>query len=234
LSASEPSQRAVQRAVLMDADDVQRTLARMAREVVERAGGTSSLAFMGIRRRGVELADRLRQRVEADEALEIPWGILDITLYRDDLQEVARLPLVGQSQLPAGGVDGRIVVLVDDVVHTGRTIRAALNELMDWGRPARILLCALVERRGRELPIQPDIVGHHVEILPGQRVEVLVPEEDGRLAVEIASADSPAHLLAGRSGSELGSGSEFGSRSRAEPRSDPAQEARDDAQGAGR
>jgi pyrimidine operon attenuation protein / uracil phosphoribosyltransferase len=231
LSASEPSQRAVQRAVLMDADDVKRTLARMAREVVERAGGTSSLTFMGIRRRGVELADRLRQRVEADEAVEIPWGILDITLYRDDLQEVARLPLVGQSQLPAGGVDGRIVVLVDDVVHTGRTIRAALNELMDWGRPSRILLCALVERRGRELPIQPDIVGHHVEILPGQRVEVLVPEEDGRLAVEIASADSPAHSPAGRSGSELGSGSEFGSRSRAEPGSDPAQEARDDAQG---
>jgi len=196
LSASDP----LPRTVLMDPEDVRRTLSRMAREVVERCGGTRSLAFMGIRRRGVELADRLRQAVESEEGVQIPWGILDITLYRDDLQEVGMLPLVGESQLPAGGVDGRVVVLVDDVVHTGRTIRAALNELMDWGRPARILLCALVERQGRELPIQPDIVGQHVELLPGQRVEVLVPEEDGRLAVEITSAGSGFRVSLGGAG----------------------------------
>lgn len=175
------------RTVLMDEAGVHSALRRMAEEVVDRCGGTRSLVFMGIRRRGVELAERLRQRVEADEGVPIPWGILDITLYRDDLQEIGVLPVVGESQLPPGGVDGQTVVLVDDVIYTGRTIRAALNELMDWGRPARILLCALVERSGRELPIQPDIVGCHVEVRPGQRVEVLVPEEDGRLAVEISS-----------------------------------------------
>lgn len=184
LSAPEP----IERTVLMDAEGVRLALARMAREVIERSGGTDALVFMGIRRRGVELAERLRQFVEEAEGTRVPFGILDITLYRDDLQEVGILPVVGETELPAEGVDGRIVILVDDVVYTGRTIRAALNELMDWGRPARILLCALVERQGRELPIQPDIVGRHVEILPGQRVEVLVPEEDGRLAVEISSS----------------------------------------------
>lgn len=176
------------RTVLMDAEGVRLALSRMAREVVERCGGTDSVVFMGIRRRGVELAERLRALVEETEGKAVPFGILDITLYRDDLQEVGILPVVGETELPSAGVDGRIVVLVDDVVYTGRTIRAALNELMDWGRPARILLCALVERQGREIPIQPDIVGRHVEILPGQRVEVLVPEEDGRLAVEISSS----------------------------------------------
>jgi pyrimidine operon attenuation protein / uracil phosphoribosyltransferase len=174
------------RVVLMDAEAVRLALSRMAREVVERCGGTDGLVLMGIRRRGVELAERLRGAIEAEEGVRVPFGILDITMYRDDLQEVGIRPVVGETELPPEGVDGRTVVLVDDVVFTGRTIRAALNELMDWGRPDRILLCALVDREGRELPIQPDIVGRQVRVLPDERVEVLVPEEDGRLAVEVS------------------------------------------------
>jgi pyrimidine operon attenuation protein / uracil phosphoribosyltransferase len=173
------------RVVLMDQEAVRLALSRMAREVVERCGGTGNLVLMGIRRRGVELAERIRGAIEEAEGVRVPFGILDITLYRDDLEEVGIRPVVGETQLPPDGVDGRIVVLVDDVVFTGRTIRAALNELMDWGRPDRILLCALVDRGGRELPIQPDIVGRQVQILDRERVEVLVPEEDGRLAVEV-------------------------------------------------
>ncbi len=176
------------RAVLMDAGAVGLALSRMAREVVERAGGTERIVLVGIRRRGVELAERIRGAIEESEGVRVPFGILDITMYRDDLQEVGIRPVVGETELPMEGVDDRIVILVDDVVFTGRTIRAAMNELMDWGRPARILLCALVDREGRELPIHPDIVGRTVSVLPQQRVEVLVPEEDGRLAVEVALA----------------------------------------------
>jgi pyrimidine operon attenuation protein / uracil phosphoribosyltransferase len=181
-----------ERVVLMDAEAVRLALARMAREVVERAGGTRGLVLLGIRRRGVELAERLREAIEEGEGVRVPFGILDITLYRDDLQEIGLRPVVGESELPLEGVDGRTVVLVDDVLFTGRTVRAALNELMDWGRPARILLCVLVDREGRELPIQADIVGRAVGVLPRQRVEVLVPEEDGRLAVEIATRGGTA------------------------------------------
>jgi pyrimidine operon attenuation protein/uracil phosphoribosyltransferase len=181
-----------ERVVLMDAEAVRLALARMAREVVERAEGTEGLVLLGIRRRGVELAERLREFIQEGEGVRVPFGILDITLYRDDLQEIGLRPVVGESELPLEGVDGRTVVLVDDVLYTGRTVRAALNELMDWGRPARILLCVLVDREGRELPIQADIVGRSVGVLPRQRVEVLVPEEDGRLAVEVATRGGPA------------------------------------------
>ena len=181
-----------ERVVLMDAETVRLALARMAREVVERAEGTEGLVLLGIRRRGVELAERLREFIQEGEGVRVPFGILDITLYRDDLQEIGLRPVVGESELPLEGVEGRTVVLVDDVLYTGRTVRAALNELMDWGRPARILLCVLVDREGRELPIQADIIGRSVGVLPRQRVEVLVPEEDGRLAVEVATRGGPA------------------------------------------
>ena len=181
-----------ERVVLMDAEAVRLALARMAREVVERAEGTEGLVLLGIRRRGVELAERLRDFIQEGEGVRVPFGILDITLYRDDLQEIGLRPVVGESELPLEGVEGRTVVLVDDVLYTGRTVRAALNELMDWGRPARILLCVLVDREGRELPIQADIIGRSVGVLPRQRVEVLVPEEDGRLAVEVATRGGPA------------------------------------------
>ncbi len=174
------------RVTLLDDDAVERVLARMAREIVERNDGVGDLVLLGIQRRGVELAARLRATIEEECGERIPAGSLDITLYRDDLGTVGPRPIVGESQLPLEGVDDRTVVVVDDVLFTGRTARAAMNELMDWGRPARILLCVLVDRGGRELPIQPDIVGRVVSILPGQQVEVRVPEVDGRLAVELA------------------------------------------------
>jgi len=141
--------------------------------------------LVGIQRRGVELADRLAALIAAGEGGEVPRGKLDITLYRDDLQTVGVGPVVGETSLP-GSLDGRTVVIVDDVLHTGRTIRAALDELADFGRPKRILLCVLLDRGGRELPIQPDIAGQTVRVRPGERVDVFVSELDGRDAVELA------------------------------------------------
>ncbi len=174
-----------QRVTLMDSEAVARVLARMSREIVERNEGTDDLVLLGIRRRGVELAERIQAVMEAEEGVAIPSGALDITLYRDDLGTVGPRPVIGESTLPLEGIDDRTVVVIDDVLYTGRTARAAMNELMDWGRPSRILLCVLVDRGGRELPIQPDIVGRVVTALADQVVEVLVPEEDGRLAVEL-------------------------------------------------
>lgn len=171
---------------LLDQQAVERVLARMAREIVERNEGAKELVLLGIQRRGVELADRLRARIEKEEGTPIATGALDITLYRDDLAAVGPRPVVGESSLPMEGVDDRTVVIVDDVLFTGRTARAALNELIDWGRPSRILFCVLVDRGGRELPIQPDIVGRRVSALPDQKVDVRVPEVDGRLAVELS------------------------------------------------
>jgi len=180
-----------QRTPLMAAEAVERALARMAREVVERNDGTGALVLMGVHRRGVQLADRLGEEIRRAEGASVPSGSLDITLYRDDLMQVGPRPVVGETRLPPGGIDDRTVVVVDDVLYTGRTARAALNELMDWGRPGRILLCVLVDRGGRELPIQPDVVGRRVEILPAQQVEVLIPELDGRLGVDLVNGPAP-------------------------------------------
>jgi pyrimidine operon attenuation protein/uracil phosphoribosyltransferase len=175
-----------ERIPLMDEAAVRRVVARMAREIVERQGGTDGLALMGIHRRGVQIAELLRDEIRAAEGVAVPTGSIDISLYRDDLEAIGPRPIIGASELPPNGVDGCAIVLVDDVQFTGRTARAAINELMDWGRPSRILLCVLVDRGGRELPIQPDIVGRHVDVLEDhQSVEVLVPELDGRLGVDI-------------------------------------------------
>ena len=171
--------------VLMDADAVRRAVERMAHEVLERAGGARDVVLMGVQRRGVDLADMIGARVAAVEGPSVPTGTLDITMYRDDLMALGHLPRVGETRLPSGGVDGKTVVLVDDVVYTGRTVRAALNELMDFGRPARILLCVLVDRGERQMPIQADIVGRDCQVLPDQRVDVLVPAVDGSLAVVV-------------------------------------------------
>lgn len=170
-----------QRVCLLDRRAVERALARMARELVEKNGGTVDLVLMGIHRRGVQLAALLKSEIEKAEGEKIPNGSLDITFYRDDLMTIGPRPVVGESQLPQEGIDAKSVVIVDDVLHTGRTARAAMNELMDWGRPSRILLCVLVDRGGREVPVQPDVVGKVQEDLPGAHVEVLVPELDGEL-----------------------------------------------------
>lgn len=169
--------------ILMDEQAVRRAIARMSREILEKHGGTDGLVIMGIHRRGVDLASLIREEIERAEGVAVPMGTLDITLYRDDLMAVGPRPIVGESALPPGGLEDRCVVIVDDVLYTGRTVRAALNELMDWGRPSRILLCVLADRGGRELPIQPDVVGREFSILSGKRVDVQVPEVDGNLAV---------------------------------------------------
>jgi pyrimidine operon attenuation protein / uracil phosphoribosyltransferase len=141
------------------------------------------LCIMGVQRRGVQLSARIAAEIERAEGQLPPVGTLDITLYRDDLTAIGPRPVLGETRLPAGGVDGRNLVIVDDVLYTGRTARAALDELADFGRPARIWLCVLIDRGGRELPIQPDVVGRTVVAGASEVVEVLVPELDDQLAV---------------------------------------------------
>jgi pyrimidine operon attenuation protein / uracil phosphoribosyltransferase len=171
---------------LLDERAIGRTLARMASEIVERSRGTDHLVLVGIQRRGVELAGRLKRLIDGSEGSNLPCGKLDITLYRDDLQTIGPRPVVGETRLP--DLDEKIVVIVDDVLYTGRTVRAALDEFADFGRPKRILLCVLIDRGGRELPIQADVVGTQVSTGPGDRVDVFVSEVDGRDAVELVRA----------------------------------------------
>ncbi|MEP6842725.1 MAG: bifunctional pyr operon transcriptional regulator/uracil phosphoribosyltransferase PyrR [Pseudolysinimonas sp.] len=171
--------------VTLDARAMDRTLRRMADEIVELNDGTDDLIIVGIQRRGVQLAARIVSYIRDRENADVPSGALDITLYRDDLQTVGPRPVVGPTDLP-WAIDGKHVVIVDDVLYTGRTIRAALDELADFGRPRRIGLAVLIDRGGRELPIQPDVVGKTVEVGSNQRVDVLVKELDDRDAVIIA------------------------------------------------
>ncbi|HEV3051664.1 MAG TPA: bifunctional pyr operon transcriptional regulator/uracil phosphoribosyltransferase PyrR [Longimicrobium sp.] len=173
-----------QRRSLMDPPEVERALARMAEEIVRLTGGSAGVVLVGIERRGVQLARRIADAIAAAGGEAPLTGSLDITLYRDDLMSVGPRPVVGQTRLPTGGVDGRHLVIIDDVLYTGRTVRAALDELADFGRPARILLAVLVDRGGRELPIQADVVGTTVEVPEGAVVEVRVPELDGALSVD--------------------------------------------------
>jgi pyrimidine operon attenuation protein / uracil phosphoribosyltransferase len=171
----------------MDADAVQRTLARMAKQIIDLNQGVGNLCLMGIQRRGVHLAALLATEIENASSKRPPVGTLDITLYRDDLTAIGPRPVLGETRLPPGGINGQRVIIVDDVCYTGRTVRAALDELADFGRPARIMLCVLIDRGGRELPIQPDVVGETVAATEQQVVEVRVPEVDGMLAVEIVA-----------------------------------------------
>jgi pyrimidine operon attenuation protein/uracil phosphoribosyltransferase len=174
----------------MDEQAVQRAVARMAAEVISVNAGVTRLCLMGIQRRGVHLADLLANEIERTQGQRPPVGTLDITLYRDDLTTIGPRPVLGETRLPPGGIDDQIVVIVDDVCYTGRTVRAALDELADFGRPARIMLCVLIDRGGRELPIQPDIVGERVDANESQVVEVRVPEIDGLLGVEIVKRNA--------------------------------------------
>ena len=171
--------------VVLDARAFDRMVRRMADEIVELNNGTEDLVIVGIQRRGVQLAARIVSTIAEREKADVPQGALDITLYRDDLQTIGPRPVVGQTQIPVD-IDGQHVVIVDDVLYTGRTIRAALDELADFGRPKRIALAVLIDRGGRELPIQPDIVGKKVLVEHTQRVDVLVEELDGRNAVVIS------------------------------------------------
>ena len=167
------------RSIVLNARALERTLARMADEIVERNDGTDGLVLVGIQRRGVQVADRIAAVIMEREGAVIPRGALDITLYRDDLQTIGPRPVVGRTDIPFT-IDGKNVILVDDVLFTGRTVRAALNELADFGRAAHISLAVVIDRGGRELPIQPDIVGKNVEVPAKARVDVFIAELDGR------------------------------------------------------
>ena len=169
---------------VLDARAVDRTLKRMAEEITELNDGTDNLIVVGIQRRGVQLATRLVKIIAEREKTTVRQGSLDITLYRDDLQTVGPRPVVGPTNLP-WNLDGQNVVIVDDVLYTGRTIRAALDELTDFGRAARIALAVLVDRGGRELPIHADIVGKKIDVQEDERIDVLVEELDGRDSVVV-------------------------------------------------
>jgi pyrimidine operon attenuation protein/uracil phosphoribosyltransferase len=157
----------------------------MVDEIVELNNGTEGLVIVGIQRRGVQLAARIVSLIAEREKTAVPQGALDITLYRDDLQTVGPRPVVGPTNIPVD-IDGQHVVIVDDVLFTGRTVRAALDELADFGRPRRIALAVVIDRGGRELPICPDVVGKKIDVLPDQRVDLFIEELDGKDAVILA------------------------------------------------
>lgn len=162
---------------LLSASEIQRTLVRLAHEIVEKNNGVSNLALVGIRRRGVPLAQRLARLIEQIERTSVPAGTLDITLYRDDLSTVGAKPVVQRGDL-GFDVTGKDVVLVDDVLYTGRTIRAALDALFDHGRPQRVQLCVLIDRGHRELPIEASFVGRTVQTSTNEIIEVKLNEVD--------------------------------------------------------
>jgi pyrimidine operon attenuation protein/uracil phosphoribosyltransferase len=170
--------------VIMSAQDINRSVDRISLEILERNQGVESLAIIGIHTGGVFLADRIRQKIHAHEQGELLVGNLDITLYRDDWSLISQNPIVRKTDI-GFSLEGLRVVLVDDVVFTGRTIRAAMDALMDYGRPKMIQLAALVDRGGRELPIQPDFVGMTIMAGESEQVDVLLKENGDRDEVVI-------------------------------------------------
>ncbi len=169
--------RIVEKAQLMSAEEIDRTLQRLAHEIVEKSGGTKHLALIGIVRRGVPLAQRIAQAMRGIDGVDVPVGVLDITLYRDDLSKVAPQAVLRSSDIPFG-VDNMDLVLVDDVLYTGRTIRAAMNGLFDLGRPKRVSLCVLVDRGHREMPIEARYIGRKVQTSDTEIIEVRLREID--------------------------------------------------------
>lgn len=173
-------------AVVMDADRLSRSLLRISHEILERNRGVEDLALIGIRQRGVPLAARIAAHLRDLSGVEIPTGALDITLYRDDLMRhaVGPQPVIRRTEIPFS-IDDRLILLVDDVLYTGRTIRAALDALIDFGRPRAIQLVVLVDRGHRELPIRADYVGRNIPTAQPQSVQVRLVEIDGRDEVEV-------------------------------------------------
>jgi pyrimidine operon attenuation protein / uracil phosphoribosyltransferase len=166
------------KAMLMDAGQINRALSRIAHEIIERNKGIEHVALVGIRRRGIPLAERLAAKLKEFEGKDVPVGTLDITLYRDDLTELSSVPQVYRSEVNFK-LPGTVVILVDDVLYTGRTVRAALDALLDIGRPATIQLAVLIDRGHRELPIRADFVGKNVPTSRREVVEVHLTETDG-------------------------------------------------------
>lgn len=164
--------------IIMDKQDIDRTLKRMTHEIWERNRGGDNFYLIGIRRRGVTIANRIARQLKEIEGVDIEVGALDINLYRDDLSEVASQPIIKKTEIPFS-VTGARILLCDDVLFTGRTIRAALAGIVDMGRPQVIRLLALLDRGHRELPIQPNYVGNIVSTSRDESVEVMLEEDDG-------------------------------------------------------
>ena len=170
---------------VLDAEEIRRALTRIAHEILERTHGGDEVVLLGIPTRGVPLARRLAARIGEFEGLEVPCGSLDVTMHRDDLR-LRPARALGRTDVPASGVDGKTVVLVDDVLYSGRTVRAALDALTDLGRPRAVQLAVLVDRGHRELPIRPDYVGKNLPTSTAEHVHVHVAELDGVDEVTIA------------------------------------------------
>ena len=173
-----------EKAQIMDAHEIRRVLTRIAHEIIERNKGVGNVALVGIRRRGVPLAERLAQKIKEIENAEVPVGTLDITLYRDDLTTLAHQPLVHQTKVDFS-IAGKVVILVDDVLFTGRTVRSALDAIIDLGRPEAIQMMVLIDRGHRELPIRADFVGKNVPTSKKEVVSVRVKEIDNEDSVVI-------------------------------------------------
>ncbi|WP_225429811.1 bifunctional pyr operon transcriptional regulator/uracil phosphoribosyltransferase PyrR [Deinococcus detaillensis] len=172
------------KASILSADEMRRALTRIAHEILERNKGAENLALIGIHTRGIPIAARLAAKLQQLEGVDVPLGRLDITLYRDDLSEIAKQPIIRETEVPFD-LDRRRVVLVDDVLYTGRTVRAALDALIDLGRPEGIQLAVLVDRGHRELPIRADYVGKNLPTAKSEVVKVKLQETDGTDGVEL-------------------------------------------------
>lgn len=171
---------------ILSAEEIRRTLNRLASEMVERTGDLATLTLLGIRTRGVPLAHSLASYIQRLERVEVPVGAIDITFYRDDLDQIGmRTP--AKTEIPPGGLAGKTVVLVDDVIYSGRTIRAALNAVNDYGRPEQIRLAVLIDRGHRQLPIHPDFVGKQLPTAKEETVKVFLQDTDGKDAIELVS-----------------------------------------------
>ena len=178
----------VKKNVIMDADAMRRAIVRIAHEIIERNKGVDNVVLVGIRTRGVPIAERLAAAIKEIEKVELPVGMLDITLYRDDLSTLAYNPVCHGTEIDFD-VDGKTVILVDDVLYTGRTIRCALDAIIDMGRPKAIQLAVLIDRGHRELPIRSDFAGKNVPTSHTDAIEVYLAEQDGVDEVAIGDVE---------------------------------------------
>jgi pyrimidine operon attenuation protein / uracil phosphoribosyltransferase len=169
---------------LLNAKEISRAISRISHEILERNQGAGNIALVGIRTRGVALSQRLRDKIKDIESLTVDHGVLDITLYRDDLTQGLQKPELKKTEI-LFGLENKHIVLCDDVLFTGRTIRAAIDALMDFGRPNSVQLAVLIDRGHRELPIRPDYVGKNIPTAKSKRIQVLLNEEDGEDKVVI-------------------------------------------------
>ena len=180
--------------VVFEPDEIRRALTRIAHEILERTDGGADVVLLGIPTRGVPLARRLAERMEQVEGRPVPHGSLDITMYRDDLR-LRPARALGRTDVPPGGIDGLVVVLVDDVLYSGRSVRAGLDALNDLGRPRAVQLAVLIDRGHRELPVRPDYIGKNLPTSKQEVVRVLLAEVDGEDAVILGRAAHPERGL---------------------------------------